>query len=117
MKKLLITGLILTCCMFISTLSFAQEEGSWTGEIVDLDCYIGNGLKGADHATCAKTCITAGKPAGLLTDSGDVILLVAGDKADVIAELAGQKADITGKKSEKGGVTMIVVTDAKKSDV
>ena len=113
MHKLMIKGLILTCCVLLSFSSFAQE-GSWTGEVVDLDCYVANGSLGEGHAQCAKSCITSGKPIGLLTEKGDVILLVAGSKKEVLAGLAGQKAEVKGKKSVRGGITMIVVSEASK---
>ena len=116
MYKLLINGLILTCCVLMATSSFAQDEGSWTGEVVDLDCYVANGSQGLGHAQCAKSCIKSGKPMGLLTESGDVVLLVPGDNAEALTELAGEMAEVKGKKSEKGGITMIVVSEAKKSD-
>lgn len=115
MYKLLINGLVLTCCLLMATASYAQDEGSWTGEVVDLDCYVGNGSKGPGHAQCAKSCITSGKPMGLLTEDGDIILLVPGDKAEALTEMAGEMAEVKGKKSDKGGITMIVVSDAKKS--
>ncbi|MEQ9289784.1 MAG: hypothetical protein RIG77_22840 [Cyclobacteriaceae bacterium] len=114
MQKLMIKSMFLACCVLLSFSSFAQE-GSWTGEVVDLDCYVANGSKGEGHAQCAKSCITSGKPMGLLTEKGDVLLLVAGDKAKLLTELAGQKAEVKGKKSERGGMTMIVVSDAKKT--
>jgi len=115
MHKLIIKGLILTCCVLLSFSSFAQEEGSWTGEVVDLDCYVANGSKGDDHAQCAKTCIASGKPMGLLTENGDVMLLVPGSSAEALTALAGHKAEVKGKKSANGGITMIVVSDAKKA--
>ncbi len=115
MHKLLINGLILICSVMLVTSSFAQE-GTWVGEVVDLDCYIANGSQGPDHAGCAKSCIRGGKPMGLLTDAGDVVVLVPGEKAETLTELAGEKAEVKGKKSEKGGVTMVVVSDAKKAE-
>lgn len=113
MHKLMMKGLMIACCVILSFSSFAQD-GSWTGEVVDLDCYVANGSKGDGHAQCAKSCITSGKPIGLLTAKGDVILLVAGSKKELLAGLAGKQAEVKGKKSVKGGITMIVVSEAKK---
>ncbi|MFY0650776.1 MAG: hypothetical protein JXQ96_02020 [Cyclobacteriaceae bacterium] len=113
MQKLMIKGAILACCVLLSFSSFAQD-GTWTGEVVDLDCYVANGAKGDGHAQCAKSCITSGKPMGLLTEKGDVILLVPGAKSELLTSLAGQKAEVKGKKSARGGMTMIVVSEAKK---
>jgi hypothetical protein len=102
MHKLIIKGLILSCCVLLSFSSLAQD-GTWTGEVVDIDCYLANESKGD------------GKPMGLLTEKGDVILLVAGKSTETLTALAGQKAEVKGKKSERGGIAMIVVSEAKKA--
>ncbi|MDP4679365.1 MAG: hypothetical protein NWS46_03260 [Cyclobacteriaceae bacterium] len=114
MHKLIIKGLILSCCVLLSFSSLAQD-GTWTGEVVDIDCYLANESKGDGHAQCAKSCISSGKPMGLLTEKGDVILLVAGKSTETLTALAGQKAEVKGKKSERGGIAMIVVSEAKKA--
>ena len=67
--------------MTVSGLAIADHhEGSWTGEVVDLACYVAQGAKGADHAGCAKTCVKNGQPMGLLTDDGTLVLLAADHK-------------------------------------
>ena len=113
MHKLMTKSAILVCCVLLSFSSFAQDE-TVTGEIVDLSCYVANGAKGDGHAQCAKSCLGSGKPMGLLTEKGDVILLVPGSQSELLISLAGQQAEVKGKKSARGGMTMIVVTEAKK---
>ncbi len=116
MHKLLVKGLTLICFVLLVTVSQAQDEGTWVGEVVDLDCYVANGASGAGHAQCAQSCMKSGKPMGLLTESGDVVLLVPGENADALIALAGEKVEVKGAKTERGGITMVVVSDAKKAE-
>jgi hypothetical protein len=46
------------------------------GEIVDMSCYLQLGKHGDKHASCGKKCILAGQPVGLVTKSGEVLLLI-----------------------------------------
>ncbi len=94
-----------------------MHEGSWTGEVLDLACYVGQGAKGADHAGCAKTCVKAGQPMGLLTDDGTLVLLSAdhknGEPFEALKDLAGEKAEVSGELSERDGMKVVKVTGAK----
>ena len=95
----------------------AGDDGTWTGEVVDLACYVGNGAKGADHAGCAKSCVKNGQPMGLLTDEGKLVLLAAdhknGEPYEALKELAGQKASVNGSLAEKDGMKIVTVTGSK----
>jgi hypothetical protein len=92
----------------------AADSGTWTGEVLDLACYIANGAHGAGHADCAGTCLKAGQPMGLLTDDGEVLLLAAshddGAPYQKLKGLAGKKAEVTGTLAEKAGMKMVTVT-------
>ena len=107
------TILILTCL----AAGADHHEGSWTGEVVDLACYVGQGAKGADHAGCAKSCVKNGQPMGLLTDDGTLVLLAAdhknGEPYDALKDLAGEKAAVTGSLAEKDGMKVVTVTGSK----
>jgi hypothetical protein len=96
----------------------AGKSGSFTGEIVDLNCYMGHETSGEKHENCAKMCVKGGAPMGLKT-GGDLYLLVgdhAAEKAFATAkELAGGKAKITGRVENKGGLRALVVTAAEKA--
>jgi hypothetical protein len=99
----------------------AADSGTWTGEVVDLACYVanGDGGKGTDHAGCAKSCLKAGQPMGLLTDDGTLVLLAAdhknGEAYETLKELAGQKAEVSGNLAERNGVNVVTVTESKKA--
>ncbi|MEM7357341.1 MAG: hypothetical protein AAF657_41385 [Acidobacteriota bacterium] len=100
-----------------STALAAGDDGSWSGEIVDLACYVGNGAKGSDHAGCAKSCVKNGQPMGLLTDDGTLVLLAADHKDgaayNALKDLAGEKAQVTGSLAEKDGMKIVTVTGSK----
>ncbi len=117
MKKTLIVSLsallALTCLVAVAD----HHEGTWTGEVVDLACYVGNGARGSDHAGCAKSCVKNGQPMGLLTDDGTLVLLAAdhknGEPYEALKDLAGDKAEVSGKLAEKDGMKVVTVTGSK----
>ncbi len=94
-----------------------SHEGSWTGEVMDLACYVSKGAKGADHAGCAKACVKNGQPMGLLTDDGTLVLLAAdhknGEPYESLKEMAGGKATVMGSLAEKDGMKVVTVSGAK----
>jgi hypothetical protein len=99
------------------TLVRAQDDISVSGEVVDMSCYLSKGLKGSQHKACAQLCAKKGVPIGLLTDSGDVYLLIDDhnnpDPYEALKKLAGDKAEVKGKKFSKGGVASILVVESK----
>jgi hypothetical protein len=102
---------------FAPATATAQEEVTVQGEILDLTCYLHKGSKGRRHRACAEMCAEKGLPVGVLTDKGEVFLLIEDhDNPDPYAaavKLAGRDAVLEGKKYSKGSVTAIMVTDAK----
>ena len=95
----------------------AQEDVTVQGEILDMACYMAKGSKGAAHKACAVMCAKKGVPMGVLTDAGEVYLLLDDhnnpDPYDATKKLSGERAEITGKKYNKQGVASIVVSGAK----
>ena len=95
----------------------AQEDVTVQGEILDMACYMAKGSKGAGHKACAQMCAKKGVPIGILTDAGEVYLLLDDhnnpDPYDDAKKLAGEHAEISGKKFNKQGVASIVVSAAK----
>ena len=87
------------------------------GEIVDMACFMSKGSRGASHKSCAQMCAKKGVPIGILTDAGDVFLLLDDhnnpDPYDAAKKLAGDRAEVSGKKFSKPGVTGIVVGGVK----
>ena len=112
--------LSLAALLAVSPLAVAADHaGTWTGEVVDLACYVAQGAKGPDHAGCARSCVKNGQPMGLLTDDGTLVLLAADHKDgapyEALKDLAGDMAEVTGELSEKDGMKMVTVTGSKKA--
>jgi hypothetical protein len=95
----------------------AQEDVTVQGEIVDMACYMAKGSRGASHKACAQLCAKRGVPLGVLTDGGEVFLLLDDhnnpDPYEAAKKLAGERAEIGGKKFSKQGVASIVVGSVK----
>ena len=95
----------------------AQEDVTVQGEIIDMACYMAKGSRGASHKACAQLCAKRGVPIGVLTDGGEVYLLLDDhnnpDPYDDAKKLAGERAEVSGKKFSKQGVASIVVGAAK----
>jgi hypothetical protein len=47
-----------------------------TGEIVDFSCYLQVGKHGEKHRACGQKCFTNGQPIGLLTEDGNLYMLM-----------------------------------------
>jgi len=95
----------------------AQEAVTVRGEIVDLACYMAKGSMGPTHKACAQMCARKGVPIGVLTEQGEVYLLLSNDQDadayEAAKKMAGEKVDITGKKLNKGGLAGIAVDSVK----
>ncbi len=96
---------------------FAGEE-TLKGEILDLSCYMSQGAHGKEHQKCAQSCINRGIPMGLLTEKGEVYLLLENHKqAEAYATAksnAAETVEIKGTVSEKGGIKSITVNACSK---
>lgn len=86
----------------------ADETTIKTGEVIDMACYIDHGGMGADHADCAKKCISSGLPVGLKTADG-IYLLIGVHKSmnRELAPLAAKTITVKGKVVERDGIKMI----------
>lgn len=112
-----VTLLIAVLALVASAPMAQAEEMTWTGEVLDLACYVAKGAHGADHAGCAKACVKGGQPMGLLTDDGTVVLLAAnhqdGAPYEALKDWAGSKVMVTGELVERDGVKLVTVTGSK----
>ena len=118
-KAIYLCLLALLVSLAFSVVADEKSAGTWTGEVVDIACYVSNGSRGPDHAGCAKNCAKGGQPVGLLTDDGTLYILAADHKDGApfkaAKALAGEMAEISGAMSENAGVKMVSVTGAKKA--
>lgn len=97
---------------------YAQDaDVTVQGEIVDLACYMAKGSRGSAHKSCAQMCAKKGVPIGVLTDGGELYLLLDDhnnpEPYETAKKLAGEHAEVSGKKFSKQGIASIVVGSAK----
>lgn len=114
----LATSVLVAGLSVLSLSAFGQEKtATLKGEVLDMSCYMGHGAKGSGHKQCAEMCLKKGLPAGLLTSSGQVYLLVEDhDKADAYSTVikhAADQVEVTGKVANKNGVQALVVEEVK----
>lgn len=92
----------------------AQESVTVVGEVIDLSCYLAKGSKGKGHKTCAQMCAKKGLPIGVLSDSGELLLLIEdhdnSDPYEAAKGLAGERVEVAGKKFSRNGMASIVVS-------
>jgi hypothetical protein len=95
----------------------AQEAVTMRGEIVDLACYMAKGSRGLGHKPCAVLCAKKGLPIGLLTDKGELFLLLGDDQNldgyEAAKQLAGDQVELHGKKLNKEGMSALAVGSVK----
>jgi hypothetical protein len=54
----------------------AGKTATLVGEIVDFSCYLQLGKHGEKHRACGQKCINSGQPVGLLTEDGNLYMLM-----------------------------------------
>lgn len=104
-----------SAAVLLAGLVNAAQEGTWTGEVVDVACLVTHGAKGKDHMECGVKCVKSGLPVGLLV--GDTTYLLVGpDHKPINAALAdhvSHTVTVTGEKHESKGANVIVVKNWK----
>lgn len=105
---------------FVATIAMpllyaAGQEGSWTGEIIDVACHVAKGGKGSGHSECGAKCVRAGLPVGLLVGGTTYLLFSADHKPlnETLADHVGHTVTVTGAKYESAGANAIAVKDWK----
>ena len=120
--KRLFTIVLALVALFAFSGAFAAEGKkeakvrSWTGEVVDLGCYMGHGAKGEGHKECGLKCVASGMPMGIVVSGNKLFVLTMNhDNADPFNACKGfvaQQVKITGTTTAKGGVQSIEVASA-----
>ncbi len=126
MNKLALAG-VLASSLALSTLGLAKmkmkgekmmnKTVTLKGEVLDMACYMGMGASGAEHASCARTCLKDGSPVGLKTSDGKVYFLVPDHRGkkfdnDPYMQVRKDGADIvtvTGTVLDRGGAKALTV--------
>ena len=90
-------------------------EAAFVGEVVTLDCYLYSGARGEGHRACAERCLGLGVPAGLLTDAGELYLLVPNVHAHPdglpFAPFAAQRCRVTGELVRRDRIPALFVAE------
>ena len=92
-----------------------------TGEVVDLSCYLKLGKHGAKHKDCAQKCARNGNPMCLLTQDGQVYVLMAEEHhprrdgktdslRDALIERMASIVTVTGTAAELNGAQALFVS-------
>jgi hypothetical protein len=113
MRKLVVLSAVLVLLVAAGG-ALALEDGTWTGEVLDMKCYA-QGQSGAGHAACAVKCLNGGSEMGLLVD-GNVVNVdaAASDAAAVktLKGLGGKQAKVTGSVKKDGDKSTVTVKTA-----
>jgi hypothetical protein len=103
-----------------SSVAFAEPKGDTVkvkGEVVDLWCYLEGGDHGPEHKDCAINCAKAGNPIGLLTEKGEIYVMMGLQDhqpgRDVLIDKMAQTVTVDGTLVKKGGVQVIYVSSVK----
>src|SRR5665213_376998 len=115
----LVAGALLALGLVVSSV-FAQPKGDTVkvkGEVVDLWCYLEGGDHGAEHKECGVHCAKAGNPIGLLTEKGEIYVMMGIQDhqpgRDVLIDKMAEMVTIEGTVVKKGGVQVIYVSSVK----
>ena len=117
------TALALALVLVASTAALALPQMPMekiTGTVIDTACYAGM-KHGAEEEGCTEMCLNMGVPASVLTDSGDLIMLMPMADSNPepytkVKEFASQKVEITGMAAERGGLKVFFVAAIKALD-
>ena len=103
--------------------ALAAETITVTGEAIDTWCYFSGVMGGPEavvgsaHHTCALWCAAGGIPVGLLTEEGDVymVLKIEDDDrtngGDKLLEIAHHEITATGEHHVRDGVNYLIVNE------
>ncbi len=108
---------VLAVSVLLSTPVLGQEKGTWTGEVVDLACYVYQGKADASEKECENEQVKNGQPMGLLTDDGTLVLLRPDPDNDkpykALANRVGRRVQVSGTLAERDGMKVMTVTGSK----
>ena len=114
-KRIVAAASGLAMLVFCATAGLAEKEAApqettLRGEVVDIGCFCASGKKPGE-LKCARTCIEAGNPVGILDAKSDTLYLALGNKEasanKLLAEHAGAVVMVKGTVSERNGLKAI----------
>jgi len=91
----------------------ASDERTITGQVIDVNCYVGMGASGAAHKACAETCAKAGVQLAILGTDGTIYAAMSSKPADPqnakLLPFAEGKVKVTGTHRFKNGLHTIEI--------
>ena len=120
-SRMMRTVLIVPALVLLgAAITLGQPKGETVtvkGEVVDLWCYLEGGDHGADHKECAVACAKAGNPIGLVTEKGDVYVMMGMKEhqpgKEVLIDKMAETVTVQGTLVKKGGTQVIYVSSVK----
>jgi hypothetical protein len=106
--------IIATTGLLAGAIGIARAADSVTGEVIDMACYLAHPetSRGPSHRKCADTCAKKGIPMGIITDDGQVFLLLEDHESPKayaqLKEKSAERVTVEGEKVSRGGVQGIV---------
>lgn len=94
-----------------------SREGEIVGQVVDVSCYVAQGLSGDTHRQCAEICANdLGIPLNILDEDGTLWQLVDDDMPGVdqnptVVQYAEQRIRASGTLISKSGNKAIIIKD------
>jgi hypothetical protein len=89
------------------------DERTITGQVIDVNCYVGMGASGAGHKACAEACAKAGVQLAILGTDGTIYAAVSSKPMDAqntkLLPHAEGKVKVTGTHRLKNGLHTIEV--------
>ena len=84
------------------------------GELTGANCYLSGGMRGHDHAMCAKACVSAGSPVVFIAEDGTVYGVLTGVNGmplpkDVYDDLGRPGVTVHGKAVKSHGLNVIAI--------
>lgn len=104
----------------LAVVALAHPKGDTVtvkGEIVDLWCFLESGARGADHKDCGITCAKSGNPIGLVTEQGEVYVMMGLKDHQpariVLIDKMAATVTVEGTLVKQGGMQVIYVSKVK----
>lgn len=122
MNARIICGVLALSAMLLlgGMIAFAEPKGdavTLKGEVVDLWCYLEGGDHGAEHKQCGVACAKAGNPIGLLTEKGDLYVMMGMKDhqpgREVLIDKMAETVTVEGTLVKKGGIQVVYVSSVK----
>ena len=105
---------VLIVAIFAGATTFAAEQKTINGWVLDSACAFTKGLKKPISSECAVACAKTGSPLVILQDDGSIYWPIAESmpaqgQNERLLPFAGKRVTATGKTYVRGGSTAIVI--------